>query len=200
MEWYTTPRKSTVHTLNYTITNMIDYAEQQRGVALELITALVFRQDERVSDLCRERIAYSAFLSPDRLPALDDLADSPAMRMKQLMGTDIDRAAHGWSPISHTTLDELLDSRLRNYGTSTMCQQRIIGIMQRENVCAVRFREVNRTGALDKMSVIRVRFSGAKVEAIDEFVDQRKSYGFERAVGAYDMDSCPSSPSSCYSL
>ncbi|KAK3640764.1 hypothetical protein LTR22_016883 [Elasticomyces elasticus] len=122
------------------------------------------------------------------------------MRMKQLMGTDIDRAAHGWSPISHTTLDELLDSRLRNYGTSTMCQQRIIGIMQRENVCAVRFREVNRTGALDKMSVIRVRFSGAKVEAIDEFVDQRKSYGFERAVGAYDMDSCPSSPSSCYSL
>ncbi|KAK5692604.1 hypothetical protein LTR97_010915 [Elasticomyces elasticus] len=173
---------------------MIDYAEQQRGVALELITALVFRQDERVSDLCRERIAYSAFLSPDRLPALDDLADSPAMRMKQLMGTDIDRAAHGWSPISHTTLDELLDSRLRNYGTSTMCQQRIIGIMQRENVCAIRFREVNRTGALDKMSVIRVRFSGAKVEAIDEFVDQRKSYGFERALTAGGTIIVPQTP------
>ena len=178
------------------------YEVQQRGIALELVTALVFRQDERVFDLCRDHLAYSAFLSPNRLPALDDLADSPAMRMKQLMGGDIDHAAHGWSPLSNTSLDELLDSRLRAYGTSNMCQQQIVGIMQRENVCAIRFREVNRTGNLDKTSVIRIKFTGTKVDAIDEYVDARKSYGFEQAVGAYgcDFDSCPSSPSSCYSV
>ncbi|KAK1067827.1 hypothetical protein LTR12_007629 [Friedmanniomyces endolithicus] len=179
---------------------MVDYEPQQRHISLELITALVFRQDERVADLCRERLAYSAFLSPDRLPALDDLADSPAMRMKQLLGNEIDHRAHGWSPISNTTLDDLLDSRLRAYGTSTMCQQRIIGIMQRENVCAIRFREMNKTGALDKTSVIRIKFTGPKVDAIDEYIDARRSYGFERAVGAYDSDFCPSSPESCYSI
>ena len=103
-------------------------------------------------------------------------------------------------PISNTTLDDLLDSRLRAYGTSTMCQQRIIGIMQRENVCAIRFREVNKTGALDKTSVIRIKFTGPKVDAIDEYIDARRSYGFERAVGAYESDFCPSSPESCYSI
>ncbi|KAK0262649.1 hypothetical protein LTR29_013697 [Friedmanniomyces endolithicus] len=179
---------------------MVDYEPQQRHISLELITALVFRQDERVADLCRDGLAYSAFLSPDKLPALDDLADSPAMRMKQLLGNEIDHRAHGWSPISSTTLDDLLDSRLRAYGTSTMCQQRIIGIMQRENVCAIRFREVNKTGALDKTSVIRIKFTGPKVDAIDEYIDARRSYGFERAVGAYDSDFCPSSPESCYSI
>ena len=174
---------------------------QQRDIALELVQALVFRQDERVIDLCSEHLAYSAFLSPARLPALDDLADSPAMRMKQLMGNDADHAAHGWAPISNTSLDMLLDSRLRAYGTSTMCKQRIMGIMQRENVCAIRFQEVNRTGGMDKTSVIRLHFVGNKVDAIDEYIDARRSFGFEPAVGVDDYcSSAPSSPSSCYSI
>ncbi|KAK3672995.1 hypothetical protein LTR78_007106 [Recurvomyces mirabilis] len=173
----------------------------QRHIALELIQALVFRQDERVADLCRDHLAYSAFLSPEKMPSLDDTADSPAMRMKQLIGFDQDdHAAHGWSPISHTTLQDLLDARLRAYGTSTMCQQRIMGIMQKDNICAVRFRELNRLGALDKTSVIRMHFSGAKVDAIDEYVDARRSYGFERAVGVDDWSSAPSSPASIYSM
>jgi hypothetical protein len=176
--------------------------EEQRGIALELIQALVFRQDERVSDLCNERLVYSAFLSPDNMPALDDLADSPAMRMKQLVGFDnINHAAHGWSPISSTSLEGLLISRLRAYGTSTMCTQRIMGIMQRDGIVAIRFREVNRTGALDKTSVIRLHFSGDKVEAIDEYVDARRSYGFERACAVDDyFSSAPSSPSSVFSI
>jgi len=180
---------------------MIDET-QQRDIALELIQALVFRQDERVADLCASHLGYSSFLSPENLPALDDLADSPAMRMKFLLGAEeIDHAAHGWSPISTTTLDQLLDSRLRAYGTSTMCQQRIMGFMQRDNVVAIRFQEINRTGALDKTSVLRLHFSGDKVDAIDEYVDARRSYGFEAAVGADDYSSdCPSSPSSTYSI
>ncbi|EMC93034.1 hypothetical protein BAUCODRAFT_27328 [Baudoinia panamericana UAMH 10762] len=174
---------------------------QQRDIAIELVQALVFRQDERVADLCRQHVNYSAFLSPERMPALDDLADSPIMRMKQLVGLNEEgRAAHGWSPISNTTLDELLETRQNAYGTAIMCQQRIMGIMQRENVCAVRFQEINRTGALDKTSVMRLHFNGEKVDAIDEYVDARRSFGFERAVGADPYGSAPSSPSSCFSV
>lgn len=173
---------------------------QQRDIALELIQGLVFRQDERVADLCRDHLAYSAFLSPAQMPSLDDNADSPAMRMKQLIGFEQDdHAPHGWSPIAHTTLQDLLDARLRAYGTSTMCQQRIFGIMQKDNICAIRFREVNRLGALDKTSVIRMHFDGAKVDAIDEYVDARRSYGFERAVGIDEWSSAPSSPASTFS-
>ncbi|KAK5117955.1 hypothetical protein LTR62_003999 [Meristemomyces frigidus] len=172
----------------------------QRNIALELIQALVFRQDERVADLCRDQLAYSSFLSPAKMPSLDDTADSPVMRMKQLIGLDVDdHASHGWSPLSNTTLHDLLDARLRAYGTSTMCQQRIMGIMQRDGVVAVRYREVNRLGALDKTSVIRFHFAGGKVDAIDEYVDARRSYGYEQAVGVDSWGSAPSSPGSIYS-
>merc|ERR1711939_177362 len=101
---------------------MMNQAEAQRAAALELIQALVYRQDERLHDLClNDSPAYHAFLSPKRLPALDDLADSPAMRMKQLlkrsndMPSDLsarpssptsptDDATHGaWSPLSCRT-------------------------------------------------------------------------------------------------
>lgn len=174
---------------------------QQRNIALELVQALVFRQDERVADLCRGQLAYSAFLSPEHMPSLDDNADSPSMRMKQLIGFDMDNhVPHGWSPIAHSTLQDLLDARLRAYGTSTMCQQKIMGVMQSYNTCAIRFREVNRLGALDKTSVIRVHFNGSKVDAIDEYVDARRSYGYERAVGLDDWSSTPSSPASTYSM
>lgn len=174
--------------------------ETQRDIALDLISALVFREDERVGDLCTDRSTYSAFLSPARLPALDDSADSPVIRMKQLMGNENNHAAHGWAPLSNTTLHMILDSRLRAYGTSTLCKQRILGIMQRENVCAIRFQEINRTGGMDKTSVMRLHFNGVKVDAIDEYIDARRSFGFEPAVGLDDWSSsAPSSPASMYS-
>ena len=174
--------------------------EAQKAAALELIQALVYRQDERISDLCLDGSpAYHAFLSPQRLPPLDDLADSPAMRMKQLLNRsndfDMDHASsptspisptHGaWSPISSTTLDVLLEARLKAFGTANMCYEKVLAVMQRENVCAVRFREVNRTGALDKTSTLRLHFAGEKIDCIDEYVDARRSSGYERAVGAH---------------
>lgn len=181
--------------------------EAQKAVALELIQAIVYRQDERVHDICRDT-PYHAFLSPSRLPALDDLADSPAMRMKMLLrrsndlpslttrshtlngSADPTSPTHGaWSPLSNTTLEQLLAARLKAFGTSTMCSERILAIMQREDVCAIRFQEVNRTGALDKTSTLRLHFVGDKVDAIDEYVDARKSFGYERAVGAEPVES-----------
>jgi hypothetical protein len=186
---------------------MISYANEmaQRDIAMELIQALVFRQDERVADLCSQQLGYSAFLSPIVMPSLDDMADSPEMRMKHLMGMEAEEhAAHGWSPITNISLEDLLASRLNAFGTSTMCQQRIMGFMQRDNVCAIRFQEINRTGALDKTSVLRLHFKGNKIDAIDEYVDARRSFGFERAVGADDFycssPDTPSSPSSIWSM
>lgn len=178
---------------------MLDF-ESQKATALELIQALVYRQDERVADLCLDSSpTYHSFLSPERLPALDDLADSPAMRMKQLLNRSSERSDSsissptdpsfgGWSPLSTTTLDHLLESRLRAYGTANMCSERVLAIMQREDVCAVRFQEINRTGALDKTSVLRLHFAGEKVDAIDEYVDARRSFGYERAVGAQGVE------------
>ncbi|KAK4542597.1 hypothetical protein LTR36_006645 [Oleoguttula mirabilis] len=178
--------------------------EAQKATALELIQALVYRQDERISDLCLDGSpTYHAFLSPYNLPALDDLADSPAMRMKQLLNRSNDCSndissstptsptspSHGaWSPLSSTTLDALLEARLKAYGTATMCYERVLAIVQREDVCAIRFQEVNRTGALDKTSTLRLHFAGEKVDAIDEYVDARKSFGYERAVGAQGVE------------
>ncbi|KAK5132828.1 hypothetical protein LTR08_008630 [Meristemomyces frigidus] len=180
--------------------------EAQKAAALELVQALVYRQDERITDLCLDGSpAYHAFLSPQRLPALDDLADSPAMRMKQLLNRSNDcpadinscasptsptSATHGaWSPISSTTLDVLLQARLKAFGTANMCYERVLAVMQRENVCAVRFQEVNRTGALDKTSTLRLHFAGEKIDSIDEYVDARRSFGYERAVGAEGVES-----------
>lgn len=179
--------------------------EAQKATALELIQALVYRQDERISDLCLDGSpVYNAFLSPQNLPALDDLADSPAMRMKQLLNRSNDCSndiscssptsptspSHGaWSPISSTTLDALLEARLKAFGTANMCYERVIAIVQRQDVCAVRFQEVNRTGALDKTSTLRLHFAGQKVDAIDEYIDARKSSGYERAVGAGGIES-----------
>ncbi|KAK5128268.1 hypothetical protein LTR85_002935 [Meristemomyces frigidus] len=178
--------------------------EAQKATALELIQALVYRQDERISDLCLDGSpAYHAFLSPQNLPALDDLADSPLMRMKQLLNRSNDCSndissntptsptspSHGaWSPLSSTTLDALLEARLKAFGTANMCYERVLAIVQREDVCAIRFQEVNRTGALDKTSTLRLHFAGEKVDAIDEYVDARKSFGYERAVGAQGVE------------
>merc|ERR1711939_1223449 len=185
---------------------MMNQAEAQRAAALELIQALVYRQDERLHDLClNDSPAYHAFLSPKRLPALDDLADSPAMRMKQLLKRSNDMpsdlsarpssptsptedATHGaWSPLSNTTLDQLLASRLKAFGTATMCSERVLAIMQDEDVCAIRWQERNRLGALDKTSTLRLHFTGNKIDSIDEYVDARKSSGYERAVGAEEQ-------------
>jgi len=184
---------------------MMNQAEAQRAAALELIQALVYRQHERLHELCLNDSAYHAFLSPKRLPALDDLADSPAMRMKQLlkrsndMPSDLsarptsptsptDDATHGaWSPLSNTTLDQLLASRLKAFGTATMCSERVLAIMQDEDVCAIRWQERNRLGALDKTSTLRLHFTGNKIDSIDEYVDARKSSGYERAVGAEEQ-------------
>lgn len=156
--------------------------EAQKATALELIQALVYRQDEKANDLCNAPSpTYSSFIGVERLPALDDLADSPAMRMKALLDAGYRNGA--WSPLSTTTLDHLLESRLKAFGTSNMCSDRILAIIQRENVCAIRFQEVNRTAALEKVSTIRLHFAGGRIDAIDEYIDSRKSFGFERAVG-----------------
>lgn len=64
-----------------------------------------------------------------------------------------------------------------------MCSERVLGIMQQDDVCAIRFQEMNRLGALDKTSTLRLHFTGGKVDAIDEYVDARRSFGYERAVG-----------------
>jgi len=116
--------------------------------------------------------------------------------MKQLLRRSNDASldnpsspTHGnWSPLSNTTLDQLLAARLQAFGTANMCSERILAVMQREDVCAIRFQEVNRTGALDKTSTLRLHFAGDKVDAIDEYIDARRSFGYEKAVGAEPID------------
>ncbi|KAH9827912.1 hypothetical protein Tdes44962_MAKER02666 [Teratosphaeria destructans] len=166
---------------------MIDYLESQKAAALEFMHALVYRQDERVVDLitASHPPTYHAYIGADRLPSLDDLAESPSMRMKNLLNAGENNGA--WKHLHKTNLDTLLEARLKAFGTSTMCSERIIAIVQRENICAIRFREVNRTAALDKTSTLRLHFDGDKIDSVNEYIDARKSSGFERAIGAEDL-------------
>jgi hypothetical protein len=179
------------------IDNMLDL-EAQKAAALQLVQALVYRQDERVSDLCHHSSPppYVAFIGTQRMPSLDDMAESPSIRMKNVLNAGDKNGA--WNPLYKTTLDHLLDARLRAFGTSTMCTERILAVVQRENVCAVRFQEVNRTGALDKTSTLRLHFAGDnKIESIDEYIDLRKSFGFERAIG---VEECPHLSRACVAV
>merc|ERR1712072_838567 len=168
---------------------MMNQAEAQRAAALELIQALVYRQDERLHDLClHDSPAYHAFLSPKQLPKRSNDMPSDLSARPSSPTSPTDDATHGaWSPLSNTTLDQLLASRLKAFGTATMCSERVLAIMQDEDVCAIRWQERNRLGALDKTSTLRLHFTGNKIDSIDEYVDARKSSGYERAVGAEEQ-------------